>query len=75
MPRDHQGNTLPPMAAILNRSESFELEKGRSRDDISFLATAEGALFTTSLPDKINEPVAYKDLLKIVKTSDDKPTL
>jgi len=73
--RDHQGSQLPPMAAMKNESQSFDLEQGESREDISFLETVDGSICTTVLPEKLNEEVMHKDLLSIVRISHDKPSL
>jgi hypothetical protein len=73
--RDHQGAEMLPVAAIKNESQSFDLQKGQSRDDISFLETVNGAFFDNVYPEKVNADVNYKGLLRIVKISDDKPAL
>jgi hypothetical protein len=73
--KDHQGSTLPPVAAIKNRSECFDLEQGESRDDISFLEKVGDVFCTITLPEKVGETVTFQDVLRIVRTSDEKPSL
>ena len=63
------------MAAILNHSEDFELGTGETRNDIAFLEKVQGSFFQSTLPETLNGESIYKDLLKIVKISDDKPSL
>jgi hypothetical protein len=78
MPRDHQGTSLPPMAAVLNRTETFRLGTNQSRSDIAFLETVEGGsvsgFFQGTLPDELNQPVVYKSVLKIERVNHDKPS-
>jgi len=79
MARDHQGNSMPPMAAVLNQSETFRLGPNQSRDDIAFLETVESGsvsgFFQGSLPEELHQPIVYKSVLKIERINHDKPPL